>query len=28
MTQDQLASAALEVRLDLGHGVVLHIVRR
>ncbi|WP_155524408.1 IS66 family insertion sequence element accessory protein TnpA [Burkholderia sp. PAMC 28687] len=28
MTQDQLASAALEVRLELGDGVVLHIVRR
>ena len=27
-TQTASAGAALEVRLDLGHGVVLHIVRR
>ena len=28
MTQDEPPGAALEVRLDLGHGLVLHIVRR
>ena len=28
MAQCELASATLEVRLDLGHGLVLHIVRR
>ena len=27
-TQDAPPGAALEVRLDLGHGLVLHIVRR
>ncbi|MFD2272293.1 hypothetical protein ACFS07_17100 [Undibacterium arcticum] len=26
--QGESASAALDVRLDLGHGLVLHIVRR
>ena len=28
MTQDAPPGAALEVRLDFGHGLVLHIVRR
>ena len=28
MTQGESASATLEVRLDLGHGLVLQIVRR
>ena len=28
MTQDEPPGAALEVRLDLGHGLILHIVRR
>ena len=28
MSQVEPAGAALEVRLDLGHGMVLHIVRR
>jgi transposase-like protein len=27
-TRCESASAALEIRLDLGHGLVLHIVRR
>ena len=28
MTQDEPPGAALEVRLDFGHGLVVHIVRR